>query len=372
MSTFVWEGNTSANSNVGSNWLVGGVPQGSPPTAADDVLVGSGTGATNNPITFNAAFACRSLDFNGYTGTATHNALVTITIGDGAAGAGNIALRMSAGMTYTRGSNSTSIINFISTSTTQQTVTTNGKSLGAVVQNGAGSSYLQTDNMLINAIAGTFTHSTGTWDLGVYTMDVGIFTTNGTGTRSILGSVGSIINLNSTASSTYWNATTSTNLTVSSDIRINIPNGASNITQVFNGGTTSIAYGVVDMRNAGANMLSRVRGTCSFVKFYAGSTAGQARTLTFTAGVTYNFTQAPEFSGSSGGILTVASETAATHTLSLGSGVVSSDYLHLTNSIATGGASWYAGANSTNNGGNSGWIFTAPPSSTFKPSVTFM
>jgi hypothetical protein len=47
--------------------------------------------------------------------------------------------------------------------------------------------------------------------------------------------------------------------------------------------------------------------------------------------------------------------------LSNASGVVSSDYLYIQNSTATGGATWYAGANSTDAGGNTGWIFTAPP-----------
>jgi hypothetical protein len=47
--------------------------------------------------------------------------------------------------------------------------------------------------------------------------------------------------------------------------------------------------------------------------------------------------------------------------LSKASGVVSSDYLNISNSTAYAGATWYAGANSVNSGGNSGWIFTAPP-----------
>jgi len=61
--------------------------------------------------------------------------------------------------------------------------------------------------------------------------------------------------------------------------------------------------------------------------------------------------------GSAGKIVTIINGT-----LSKASGVVSSDYLNITNSTATGGATWYAGANSVNNGGNTGWIFTAPPS----------
>lgn len=47
-------------------------------------------------------------------------------------------------------------------------------------------------------------------------------------------------------------------------------------------------------------------------------------------------------------------------TFSVASGVVSADYLNLKNSTATGGATFYAGANSTDGGGNTGWSFTAP------------
>jgi len=43
--------------------------------------------------------------------------------------------------------------------------------------------------------------------------------------------------------------------------------------------------------------------------------------------------------------------------LSASSGTFNCDYLHLTDSHAGGGATWNAGGNSTNNGGNSGWLF---------------
>ena len=60
-------------------------------------------------------------------------------------------------------------------------------------------------------------------------------------------------------------------------------------------------------------------------------------------------------------MITIGSVTAASHTLSKASGTVSSDFLSVSRSTATGGAGWYAGANSTDGGNNSGWIFTAPP-----------
>jgi hypothetical protein len=50
--------------------------------------------------------------------------------------------------------------------------------------------------------------------------------------------------------------------------------------------------------------------------------------------------------------------------LSKASGTVSVDYLQIQRSNATGGAAWYAGANSNNLGLNLGWIFTAPPGGT--------
>jgi hypothetical protein len=69
--------------------------------------------------------------------------------------------------------------------------------------------------------------------------------------------------------------------------------------------------------------------------------------------------------GTVGNLVTLdSSNGSASFSLSKASGVVSSDYLYIQNSTATGGATWYAGANSTNAGGNTGWIFTAPPSAT--------
>lgn len=47
-------------------------------------------------------------------------------------------------------------------------------------------------------------------------------------------------------------------------------------------------------------------------------------------------------------------------TISKSSGVVSCGFLNINNSTATGGATWYAGRNSSDSGQNSGWIFTNP------------
>lgn len=49
-------------------------------------------------------------------------------------------------------------------------------------------------------------------------------------------------------------------------------------------------------------------------------------------------------------------------TLSKASGTVECDYLNISNSNATGGATWYAGSHSADTANNDGWIFTDAPS----------
>lgn len=65
--------------------------------------------------------------------------------------------------------------------------------------------------------------------------------------------------------------------------------------------------------------------------------------------------------GSSGAVMTLTSIAAGTHTLSKSSGTVSVSYAAISNSIATGGASWqsYTSNGNTDGGGNSGWNFGA-------------
>ena len=84
-----------------------------------------------------------------------------------------------------------------------------------------------------------------------------------------------------------------------------------------------------------------------------------ARTLRFTSGTTTTVTNFNVY-GSATAKMTIASTTAGSPaTLSKTSGIVSCDYLSIQDSTATGGATWYAGSNSTNVSGNTGWLFTS-------------
>src|ERR1700730_10806981 len=116
---------------AGGNW--GTAATWSPaqiPTAADDCVINSTmTGTVTIDGTSGSPSLCRSLDCTGCTGTLSQASGV-LNIGDGSGG----SLTLVSGMTYSPGSTST--INFVST-TTGNTVTSAGKTLGDLVFNGS-------------------------------------------------------------------------------------------------------------------------------------------------------------------------------------------------------------------------------------------
>lgn len=167
------------------------------PTAADDVQL---TVASAN-CTIDAAAVCRSLDCTGYVGVLTHAVSTALTIGDGTAGAGNIALKLVAGMTYTLGANTSSSLSFISTSATVQTIDLGGKQAGNTTFNAASNGSWQFTSAY-NATAATITLTKGTLDTNGQTCTWGAFTSNSTSTR-VLTLGASAITMTGSAASTW-------------------------------------------------------------------------------------------------------------------------------------------------------------------------
>ena len=144
--------------------------------------------------------------------------------------------------------------------------------------------------------------------------------------------------------------TTGTTITGTGTLRFN---SASSKTFAGGGGD----YSGITVANAGAGALV-VTGSNTFGTL---SNTVQPTTFSFTAGTTQTIANW-SVSGTAGNLVTIQSATAASHTLFKSTGTVSADYLTISRSTATSsGATWYAGANSTNGGNNSGWVFTAPP-----------
>jgi hypothetical protein len=133
----------------------------------------------------------------------------------------------------------------------------------------------------------------------------------------------------------------------------------SNSAKSFTGG--GFSYSGITLNQGGSGALT-ISGNNTFANITNTYSATAATTITFTASSTNIFANW-NASGTSGKLLTINSSTAGTQaTISKASGTVSANYLSIQDSAATGGASWYAGANSTNVSNNTGWIFSAAPS----------
>lgn len=199
---------------------------------------------------------------------------------------------------------------------------------------------------------GQLNYRSGTWTATADVTASGVFF-NGGFTRTLnMGSGTWLLTGTGTWSGSSFGGTTINSDT--STIKMT-DNSATNKTFGFSAGTYT--YNKLWIATAGAGRVEIFRAnTFTTLQIDAGAIVRFPSATTQTIGTwTVN--------GASGNVVTIDSSTAASAaTLTKPSGTVSSDWLSLKDSTATGGATWYAGANSTNVSGNSGWIFSAPPS----------
>jgi hypothetical protein len=155
---------------------------------------------------------------------------------------------------------------------------------------------------------------------------------------------------------------------------LSFPNGTVNSgtsTIIVNPGSTTIAHTF----DANSNTLNNVTINTDKVTLQSAGTynlltanvAGMTNGLLMLAGVTHTVSGFAT-NGSAGNLAKLVSTVGASPaTISCASGTISVDYMSIQDSAATGGATFYAGANSTNVSGNTGWIFSAPPQSSIVP-----
>lgn len=243
----------------------------------------------------------------------------------------------------------TATITFSSRSTQQ--ITSAGIAFTqTIVFNSTGTTQLQ--DAFTTGASVTTTLTRGTLDLQSFTLSTGLFNSSNSNIRTIAFGTGQI---SCTGTGNAWSTSANTNLTVTGTGTINVTNASA---KTFAGG--GFSYSGITINQGGAGALT-ITGSNTFSNITNTYKSTGATSILFIAGTTNTFTNW-NASGESTRLLTIGSATAASHTLSKASGTVSSDYLSISRSTATGGASWYAGANSTDGGNNSGWIFTAPPS----------
>jgi hypothetical protein len=321
----------------------GGAGGASVPTAGEDVIF-------DQVGTYTVTLAVTEVYCNDFTISA---GLVSFSVPSGFNDiniSGSLAL--SSGTVGTWSTSSEFIFNAI----TSKTISTNDQNICPIDLNGVGGTWTLGSAFRSTSLNGGITLTNGTFSTSSsnYAVTIREFSSNNSNIRTLNVNASTFT---STGTSFAWNCTSSTNLTVSgSGATVTLTSGSA---KTFNGG--SVNWGAITLDQGGAGQLT-ISGSNTFANISNSYNATAATSIRFTSGTTQtvsNFTA----TGTVGKVLTINSTTATTAaTLSKASGTVSVDYMSIQDSTATGGSAWYAGANSTNVSGNTGWVFTAPPS----------
>jgi hypothetical protein len=248
---------------------------------------------------------------------------------------------------------------FLSGRSVTQVVTTSGKTMTCKlgVQNVGGTVLLADAYTSNEGSAQAIAVFNGTFNTGNFNITL---TGAGSGISVLLTSTktltfgGSLLTIAGTGG---FNGTITGTTITANTATVSLTNAS---TKAFSG--AGLNYNGLTINQGGAGALD-IGGSNTFGNITNTYAATGAASIRFSAGTTNTFTNW-NASGQAGRPLTITSNSAASHTLSKSTGIVSADYLSISRSTATGGATWYAGANSTNGGNNTGWIFSAAPSST--------
>ena len=287
-------------------------------------------------LTSSSAFSTVNLNLTGYSGASnfgTTNISGNMTMGGG-----------------THVANTSQIV-FDGTGVTQ-TVNLNGITMDRpfAITNVGGTVILA--NNLVSGSTRTFTLTNGTLDTNGFSLTTGLFSSSNSNVRTLtLGS--STVTLSGTG--TIFNAATSTNLTLTPGTSTIDITDTSATSKTFAGG--SLTYN--NLTATGDNIIVSGSNTFNTLRL---ANAGLTTGLSLTSGTTQTVSSMTN-NGSAGNLTKLISTSAGTPaTISKTSGNVSLDYMSIKDSTATGGAVFYAGANSTDVSGNTGWFFVAAPS----------
>jgi hypothetical protein len=351
MATRYWVGGSGTWTSTNTlPWSAssGGSSGASAPTTADDVIFDnlSNTGTSIFTVTVSTGAACRDLSFG--SGATALDAVMTLTGISAMSIAGSLTL-VSTNLTVSY----SGTISFLAT-TTGKTITTAGKTLAAIAFNGTGGEWTLQDALNCTS---SLTVTRGSFNSNGMAVTCNSISSNNVNTRAItLGT--STVSL--TGTGTIFNITSLTGLTFSAASSTINFTSTSTTARTFNlGSTTGLVFGTIGINGSTSTSTTSFNGSMTVNTLSSNKTV--AHIIVFRFSATFNVTNF-NIAGTIGNVVTLDSTFApSTFTISKSSGIVSSDYLSIQNSIATGGATWYAGANSTNVSNNTGWIFTAPP-----------
>jgi len=238
-----------------------------------------------------------------------------------------------------------------------QTITSAGKSFACKFTFEGTSVTLQDALSSTTNDTGVFTFNRGTFDANNYnvTCSAGDFTSSGTITRTLAMGSGTWT-FGGSLGFVWDTGTGSSNLTITGSATISFTSASA---KTFR--SSAASYSAITINQGGAGRLELPSRT--FYNITNTYSATGATTISFSGNMTVTEFTA---SGEAGRVLTLKSSSNGTaRTLKKTSGTVSVDYMSIRDSTATGGAGWYAGANSTSVSNNTGWVFTAPPVGNF-------
>ncbi len=302
----------------------------SPGARSEVNTVSFNVSAGSDIFTDTASNTVKDLNFTGFTGTWSN--VVRTLYG---------SLTIASGMTVTAGANATTLA---ATSGTK-TITSAGKTLDfPLTINGAAGTFQLADALTLGSTR-ALTLTNGTFSAVTYDVAIGSFAL-GSGTKTLTLGTGTWTA--AAAGASAWDAATNvTNLTVSASTATISMTSAS--AKTFAGGGKTWPT----LNQGGAGTLT-VTGSNTFTDITDTTTGA---TLTLTSGTTTTV------SALSFGTATLNSSSGGSAaTLSKASGTVTVTGLTITDSTATGGATWNAFTSDGNEdgGGNSGWVFAAP------------
>ena len=340
MANRYWVGGSGNWTDNTNHWSAssGGAPGASVPTSADDVYFNassfSGGGQT---VTLNTSQDCGSMNWSGATNSPTFSHSGTLSIYGSLTLIAAMTDSGGGGLLFKAGSGS-------------WTITTNGltgleywyfgQGIGA-----SSATWTLQDNLTasgsVTLVHGTL--NTNGKDVSIYGFDG----TNGDGTLTL-------------GASNLWCG--SSWLALNASLTLSAASSTIYAYSGFQGGGKT--YGTVKLESSGTCYLSGSNTLGSLI------VDAVPKAIYFTPGTTQTVTAFTAV-GTAGNLITLGRNGSyGVWTISKPSGTVSSDYLVISNSVATGGATWNAGANSTDGGGNSGWVFGgAPPATLYGPAA---
>lgn len=368
MANRYWVGGTADwNGTAGTKWALtsGGAGGQAVPTSSDDVFFDAASGSITASIkTVNAN--CKSLTCTGFTGT--------IAFTD----ATNLSLHVSGNVTLSATTTLSSTFDSYLRMNASGTLTRNGATIQVDISVGGSSanSYSFADAIVLtkSSTGGNFfiendATCTLNGDLtigGYMALTQGTFTANGKNVTFPPLNGGAFISSNTNTRTlnmgtgtwtfqgveTIWDLATVTNLTLNASTSNILCNSTSNSDLTFSGGGKT--YNNIRFTRGTSTGANIILGSNTFAEI-RDNEGTAAHALTFEAGKTNTFTTFT-VAGTAGALIVLSSSSAATHTLSKASGTVTVQYCNISYSIASGGATFNAGA-SLNSGNNTGWAF---------------